>query len=150
MAAIKYYRCTTCNLTFKSHPAAIDHRAATLHGDIEEEHFGSRYDPFPPAELGGTAEPLEVPAVDGTFIGEPDEPREIREFYACLTCRLTFKNRASAAEHKAASLHKVVRENYPIGPPYPGGFEKISKVRGSIIDYDAFFQRTIDDVPNEN
>ena len=148
MAAIRYYRCTTCNLTFKSSVAAIDHKAATIHGDIKEEHFASRYDPFPPTE--GEEEQIEAPRLEETFIGEPADPQETREFYVCLTCRLTFKSRTSAADHKAGTLHKVVRENYPIGPPYPRSFEKLSKARGSNIDYDAFFQRTIDDVPNEN
>ncbi len=150
MAAMRYYRCPACNLIFKNPAAAIDHKAATLHGDMKEEYFASRYDPFPPVDLGSFSQFPEVPAVEHTSIGEPADPQEIKEFYVCLTCRLTFKNRSSAAEHRANARHRVVGENYPIGPPHPAGFRKISKVRGSNIDYDAFFQRTIDDVPNEN
>lgn len=149
MSAIRYYRCTTCNLTFKNHVSAIDHKAATLHGDIEEEHFASRYDVFPPAEPLNEGVSAKAPAFVEASIGEPAEPLEIREFYVCLTCRLTFKSRAGAADHKSATLHRVVRENYPVGPPRPS-FWKLSEIRGSNTDYDAFFQRTLDDVPNEN
>ncbi|WP_148681264.1 hypothetical protein [Candidatus Nitrososphaera gargensis] len=138
-------------MTFKILASAIEHKTATLHDDIKEEYFLSRFEPFPPIQLSKPADSLpEILPFEDIAIGEPVEPVEKREFYVCLSCRLTFKDRRAAAEHKANSGHKVVRENYPIGPSYPANFEKLSDVRGSNIDYDAFFQRTIDDVPNEN
>jgi hypothetical protein len=149
--ALKYYRCLTCNLTFKTFPSAIDHKTATLHNNIREERLASRYEPFPPIELSKTIDSIpEVLPFEDISIGEPAEPLATKDFYVCLTCRLTFKDRASAADHRFNSRHKVVRENYPIGPSYPTNFEKHDEIIGSNIDYDAFFQRTIDDVPNEN
>ncbi len=129
----------------------MEHKTATLHYDIKEEYFLSRFEPFPPIELSKPADSLpEISPFEDIAIGESVEPVEKKEFYVCLSCRLTFKNRRTAAEHNANSRHKVVRENYPIGPSYPTSFERLSDVRGSNIDYDSFFQRTIDDVPNEN
>jgi hypothetical protein len=149
--AIKYYRCAACNLTFKSLASALDHKTCTLHGEISEEYFASPFEPFPPFELEKIQDSVtEVQPFGDTAIGESVESGEEKEFYVCLSCRLAFKNRASAADHSSNTKHKVVRENYPIGPRYPVEFEDVNEVVGSNIDYDSFFQRTIDDVPNED
>lgn len=146
----KYYRCVACNLTFKSLASAIDHKTCTLHGDVREEYFASRYEPFPPFVLEKIADSVpEVHPFEDTAIGESVELGEKKEFFVCLSCRLTFKNRASAVEHSFNTRHKVVRENYPIGPRYSLDLE-VSEVVGLNVDYDSFFQRTIDDVPNED
>jgi hypothetical protein len=155
---IKYYLCRGCNLTFKDLSSAIDHRMRTMHGDVYKEYFVSRCDPFPPVilvEKDGRAGDV-VPDVSGLQnsypIGEselpPDEKKKEKEFYECLTCRLTFKNRAGAAEHRVNSNHKLIKQNYPIGPPTLDFY--VEPIIGSNVDYAAFFQRMIDDVPNED
>jgi hypothetical protein len=147
----RYYRCPSCNLTFKTLASAIDHKTTTMHGDIQEEHIASRYQPFPPIDLSKVLDSIpEVLPFEEISIGESTEPEKRKEFYVCLSCRLTFKDRASAVEHRFNSRHKVVKENYPIEPSYPTSFEKITEIVGSNTDYEAFYQRTIDDVPNEN
>jgi transposase-like protein len=149
--AIKYYRCPGCNLTFKNLESAIAHKSSTIHDDIKEEYFVSRYEPFPPFEIEKLVDSIpELLPFENLPLGESTEPYERNEFYVCLSCRLTFKDRAGATEHKLSTRHKVVRENYPIGPSYPTNFGRISEIVGSNTDYQAFYQRTIDEVPNED
>ncbi|MGI0083438.1 MAG: hypothetical protein ACREAF_00195 [Nitrosopumilaceae archaeon] len=137
----KYYRCITCNLTFKDREGAFEHKNNSLHKLTTEYFPARRYDTFPSFESRSREKSLsEFLSSEPFQIGESSESTQKKERYVCLTCGLAFKIRDAAEEHRINSKHKVVRENYPISQTLTN-FRTIEEIIGSNIDYTEFEQR---------
>lgn len=147
----EYYSCMTCNLTFKNLKEAVEHKINSCH-IVLPTHFPLQHHlAFPPIELKIPEGSFQEFSSSKPFqIGEPVDPPTTKEHYVCLTCNLTFKRRQEAEEHSINSRHKVVRENYPIGPSVPTTFGKIEDVVGENIDYNAFNQRMLEEMPESD
>lgn len=149
----EYYLCVTCKLTFKDLIAAVEHKINTTH-TVAKVNLPPRYKSFPSFKLEKIEFLPEFEYVSEfsssqSFpIGESTEPYTNGKYYVCLTCRLTFRSRQGANEHRLNSRHKVVRVNYSLSP-YPTEFEKLEEIVGSNIDFDAFCQRVAQDIHEE-
>ena len=140
----KYYRCLTCNLTFKNKNSAIEHKVKTSH-KIITEYFPSKFEPFPSIKIEKKP--------NQEFKSHYEEPYELtinskNDKYVCLTCGLRFNNFPNAEEHKINTLHKLGQGN--LSPNFWSKYKTLEEIIGSNIDYDAFCQRALHEVPNED
>lgn len=140
----EYFLCLTCKLAFKDLQGAVEHKINSTHrvGKVDLV----KYESFPVFKL----EKIELfPAIEHMpefvsskpfSIGESTEPYTDGKYYACLTCRLTFRSLWGANEHRINIRHKIVRVNYPLGSSEKE-FQRIEEIIGSNIDFDAFYKR---------
>ena len=151
----EYYLCITCKIAFKDLTGAVEHKINTTH-TVAKVGFPPRHESFPPFKLERIVylpefEHLPEFVSSKPFpIGESVEPYTDEKYYACLNCRLAFRSKQGADEHRLNSRHKVVRVNYPLGPAYPTNFEHLEEVLGSNIDFDAFCSRVAQDIHEED
>lgn len=142
----KYYKCLTCNLTFKNKNSAIEHKVKTIH-KIITEYFPSKFEPFPSIKIEKKS--------NYEFKSQYKEPCELtinskNDKYVCLTCGLRFKNFPNAEEHKINTLHKLAKETFTPSPDFWSKYKTLEEIIGDNTDYDAFCQRALHEVPNED